>query len=296
MLCTIKGKKMSKFLYADLAVNLSKKIKGRLDDISVDYNFDFGDEFEIAICEILRSFLPNKFGICRGFVVNKEGNKAGDDIIIYDQERFPTLKQLSNDDLSRKENIPIEAVYCYIEAKYTLDISNSSESNLQKAIKQVRDVKELVNQRSKYELDKNDPYHISHISKNKVSLPDGIPPFRNPIFALIISRYVSYGNKKLEDNVEISKLLKKFIKDSNINSNYPEGIVAGDNHYITTSIKRVLNHPTNFIIPNDQNQYLEIYKEELALSMGFIHLYSAVDWIRLDKMPWDEIFNNLKNN
>lgn len=32
------------------------------------------------------------------------------------------------------------------------------------------------------------------------------------------------------------------------------------------------------------------------MALGFIHMYSAIDWIRLDKMPWDEIFNNLKNN
>ena len=56
---------------------------------------------------MLRIFLPSKYGVCRGFVVNRHGDKAGDDIIIYDQEKFPTLRLLPKDDFSLKEEIPI---------------------------------------------------------------------------------------------------------------------------------------------------------------------------------------------
>ena len=133
-------------MYDDFVINLSTKIQNRLSEISVGYNFDYGDEFEIAICELLRNFLPNKYGVCLGFVVDKRGTKYGDDIIIYDQDRFPTLRQLTKEDFSQKQIIPIEAVYCYIEAKYTLDISISQNTNLRKAIEQVMQKPRLAKQ------------------------------------------------------------------------------------------------------------------------------------------------------
>lgn len=285
---------MSKYLYDNFIVNLAVKIRNRLDEISVDYNFDYGDEFEIAICELLRSFLPNKYGICRGFVVNKSGKKAGDDIIIYDQERFPTLKQISKEDWARKENIPIEAVYCYIEAKYSLDAGNSNDSNFQKAIQQVKDVKELVLQRGKYELNKYDTYHSVSEPKN---FPYGISPYRNPVFTMIISRFVTKDKKYLNDRDEISGLINAFIKETRVGVHSPEGIVVGKSHYISTSVNHIIqNNPSRFVIPNAINQYMMIEKEDLSLAIGFVHLYAAIDWIRLDKMPWEEIFNDVKNN
>lgn len=284
---------MSRYLYDNFIINLSVKIRNRLSEISADYNFDYGDEFEIAICRLLRDFLPNKYGICRGFVVDQSGKKAGDDIIIYDQERFPTLKQISKDDWSRKENIPIEAVYSYIEAKYTLDISNSDDTNFQKAFNQVKEVKGLVLQRTKFELTKNDPYHYAEPPK---SIPLGIPPYRNPVFTMIMSRYVSNDKKRLEDTIEISSLINDLMARTKVVESSPESIVVGSSHYVTTSIRRFQTHPTRFVIPNDVNQYMMICKDDLALAIGFVHLFSAIDWIRLDKMPWEDIFNNVKNN
>ena len=204
---------MRPYLYDNFIVDLSLKIQNRLSEISVEYNFDYGDEFEIAICQLLRSFLSIKYGVCRGFVVNKQGVKAGDDIIIYDQQRFPTLKQLSKEDWSRKENIPIEAVYCYIEAKYTLDVSGAEKTNFEKAITQVQNVKKLVQQRSKFGLTKHDPYHVEKPEQN---IPQGIYPSRNPVFTMILSRFVSHGKDRLENNEQTSRLINEFIKKSNI--------------------------------------------------------------------------------
>lgn len=131
-------------LYKNYLKLLSNKFLRKLEDISGVYGFDYGVEFEIAVCEILRSFLPSKYGVCRGFVVNENGNVAGDDIIIYDQERFPTLRLTDQKDIARKEQIPIEAVYAYIEAKHTLILGDKeSNSSLNHALEQVRKVKEL---------------------------------------------------------------------------------------------------------------------------------------------------------
>ncbi|MCY7977718.1 hypothetical protein P8843_13890 [Bacillus inaquosorum] len=105
---------MSKHLYSNYIVTLAYQFQRIIDDIMVDYGFDYGDEFEVVICKALRKTLPNNYGICRGHVVSADSRKEGDDIIIFDQERFPTLRNNKKEDYSRKENIPIEAVYAYI--------------------------------------------------------------------------------------------------------------------------------------------------------------------------------------
>ena len=114
-----------------------------------DSSSSYGGEFEIAICQILREFLPNKYGICRGFVVSSDGEIAGDDIIIFDQERFPTLKLKGVGQYARKEQIPIEAVYAYIEAKHSINLLQKDNNSIFKAIKQVESVKRLCNKREK---------------------------------------------------------------------------------------------------------------------------------------------------
>ena len=90
----------------------------------IGYSFDYGPEFEIAVCEVLRIALPDRFGVARGYVVSADGSFAGDDIIIYEKARFPTLGLRGKDSYLKKEYIPAEAVYCYIEAKHTLHIES----------------------------------------------------------------------------------------------------------------------------------------------------------------------------
>ena len=111
---------MEEYKYNDIIVNISRRFESELEYMSSIYNFDLGDEFEIAVCHVLRKILPIKYGICRGFVVDKSKNIAGDDIIIYDRMNFPNLRFLGQeDDYARKNQIPVEAVYAYIEAKHT---------------------------------------------------------------------------------------------------------------------------------------------------------------------------------
>ena len=89
-------------------------------EISAEYNFDNGPEFEIALCKALRVVLPSRFGVCRGFVTTAGGDAVGDDIIIFHRERFGTLRLLEQDTFAQKEKIPLETVCAYIEAKHTL--------------------------------------------------------------------------------------------------------------------------------------------------------------------------------
>src|SRR5690606_9041015 len=133
---------MEKYLYDGLIVRLAEKFTRRIEEIESDFNFELGDEFEFAICDILQNMLPDKFGVARGFVVNKNGEKKGDDIIIYDRNRFPTLRFHDKNQFHRLENIPIEAVYAYIEAKHSIEYNSSDKKNtFFKAFKQSSEAK-----------------------------------------------------------------------------------------------------------------------------------------------------------
>src|SRR6266851_5063767 len=128
---------MSQLLYDGYLQNLNKRFEEALSEIEAHHNFEYGDEFEIALCKVFRRALPQMYGICRGYVVDADGMVAGDDIIIYDRARFPTLRALGDEDYARLEKIPIEAVYAYIEAKHTLELEGESRSSLTKAVDQL---------------------------------------------------------------------------------------------------------------------------------------------------------------
>lgn len=279
--------------YNDYLKTLSEKFARRLEDISVDFNFDYGDEFEIAICEILRDFLPSKYGIVRGFVVSKLGLIKGDDIIIYDQEKFPTLKLNKKDDYSRKENIPIEAVYAYIEAKHNL-----TEETLEKAIKQVSEVKELCSQREKVGREQYDPYFPFEAKQSNYSV--NYPEFRNPIFTMILSRYATDKNSNRDDSNIREMLHKKMENFQKAEDKFlPELIIAGENVYSHSGFidNNTLDISATIFLLNDKSfLYFTKCSNNLGYGIALANLFAALDWIRLGKMPWIDILNDGLNH
>lgn len=279
-----------KYFYDNYALDLSKKFLSRLEDIKADYNFDLGDEFEIAICEILRNFLPTKYGICRGFVVDINGKKQGDDIIIYDQLNFPTLNTNTKSDFSRKENIPIEAVYAYIEAKHTL-----TKASLEKSIYQISQVKALCQTRTKTDLYMTDPLVGKYIDRGNVV--ESLPKYRNPILTIIMSRYCSNINdKKAENNEEIEEFLKLGIQKLPNDNTAPELIIAGKNNLIAVGYKKDnISVPTLFYPDNElQVGYQNIIRTDLCFGIFLSHLMASLNYIKLGSMPWIEILNQAK--
>ena len=63
-------------LYDNYIKQLADRFSTELNSIRAGYNFDLGDEFEIAVCRVLRIILPSQFGIFRGFVVAQDGKRA----------------------------------------------------------------------------------------------------------------------------------------------------------------------------------------------------------------------------
>ena len=95
-------------MYGDWLSSVTRQFQDAFGRIEAEYNFDLGPEFEIAICNVLRGLLPRRYGVCRGFVVAKDGTTAGDDIIVFEADRYPVLRSLG-EDLSRKQKVPADS-------------------------------------------------------------------------------------------------------------------------------------------------------------------------------------------
>ena len=179
------------YWYSDYVKTLSDRFQSNLNTIEAEHGFDYGPEFEVAICKTLRSALPDRYGIARGFVVNAQSVKAGDDIVIFERSRFPTLRLHDRDDYSRKEYIPIEAAYCYIEAKHTLNLAGSDGQSLNKALDQVKKVKQVCSEREEIPSSQIHPYMSLSGAGVDVSPPADIPQIKTR-YSLLSSpvRYV----------------------------------------------------------------------------------------------------------
>ncbi len=279
---------MQEYLYNNYVQKLSQRFKSQLESIEAGFNFDYGPEFEVALCRILGSTLPQKFGICRGFVVDSKGQLAGDDIIIFAQDRFFTLRQGAGLDLAVKEQIPIEAAYAYIEAKHTLVLEGEGGSSLHKAFEQVKKVKNICTQRAPVDLIGYDPYVQNFPLRVEPSIEYKT---RNHMFGGIFARHVRRNESSpiLNDPSEIDKLIKGVIERHNFEKDFsPDLIVAGDSNVVVPAIKN-----------SDQIVYAQFMSREKiygtrtvegrAYGIGLLCLSFALDWIRLGKMPWDEL-------
>ena len=90
-----------------------------------------GSENEQAISEVIREFLPVKFGVeVNAIVIDKNGNASKQcDIVIYDAERFPKYF---------RKVFPVELVYSVIEVKTSI---SKTEADL--AIENLKSVSNL---------------------------------------------------------------------------------------------------------------------------------------------------------
>lgn len=278
--------------YQKLIENISDAIEEQLKQISTRYNFDYGDEFEIALCELLIKILPEKYGVCRGFAVTKDDDFAGDDIIIYDKYRFPTVRLFEKDRLDKKYEVPIESVYAYIEAKHSLILLDENHGqSLYKAYDQVNKVKGL--QRDSRTLLSIDPY--SDLSHGFTAERKNWPEISNPLYGAIIARNVKdKPTGKILDSGEIQRLFKQVVipKDSLD----PDLIVFGkeDLMFPAISTSDSISFESPFFV-KDVSSYIHKKTENSALAIGITMLLYALDTIKLGKMPYNKIIINELN-
>ena len=287
-------------MYDGFLETISKEIEAEFNRIWGEYNFEYGVEYEIALCELLRKLLPRKYGICRGYVVTQTGEKEGDDIIIYDRVRFPVLRVL-DESFVRKQKIPVEAVYAYIEAKHTIHLEGDENDgqSLEKACSQVAKVKALP--RADRPLETITP-HIK--VDGKVDWTNG-PDKANPFFGAIFSRRVKLKKGKDEKYIDDPSQLQLALegKIPGVKTSSPDLLVVGSRVVILPTFER-----------NDEKQSLRIngflkegkkegkkqgVKTDLyvvktqpechALAVGICQLLWSLDMIRLGTIRWEEV-------
>ncbi|KGO91144.1 DUF6602 domain-containing protein [Flavobacterium subsaxonicum] len=270
------------YMYNDFLKNISQKFLNNFNEISTIYNFDFGDEFEIALCKSLRVALPNYYGICRGSIFTVDGNSVGDDIIIYDQFHFPTLRLLEDNTFAQKQQIPFEAVFAYIEAKNTLIIEGSGGNTIEKAWSQCQNVKKLYRQDVKYS-----KYSVNGIPFLKPK--PHWPTKGNPIYTAIFSRGVRRKSNEqiLETNIGTNELL---IKISSLEqSMQPDLIIADYSSLIIPAIGTQIESP---FFMEDKSFYSPQTTDGFAYGLGLSFMFYAFDNIKLGKIGWPKIISN----
>jgi len=278
-----------KFLYSGYIEKIAQGFDQALERIEIEHNFEYGPEFEVALCKVFRRVLPQQFGICRGYVVNETGEKAGDDIIIFDKMRFPTIRSQESDDYSTKEQVPIEAAFAYIEAKHTLDLDGNGPSSLKHASDQAMNVKELCSKRPPVSLQTMGDGFV--LSSNVVSDP-GWPNTRNPMLAGVIARRIRMNSEILEDHIEAHDILADVQLTSNQHA--PDLFVAGRSNLIVPTIRDISTgeHVISGFYIHGESGFVRYKAPNLALAVGLCCLLWAIDWIQLQRMPWQRIIAN----
>jgi hypothetical protein len=275
--------------YSSYVENLERAFQSRFKEMSARYNFDLGDEFEIALCHILREVFPAKYGIARGFVVARNGSSSGDDIVIYDAIRFPTLRLFPQESYEIKQEIPVEAVYAYIEAKHTMHIAAdmNDRQSLIKASAQVASVK-AIPRRPRTPEDIY-PYLRANVSFGSRS---DWPPQINPVFGAVIARQIRM--EKDEPLLGPEEGTRALV-GAHIGSRraLPDMIIAGENHIILPCVEGsegpIIHAP--FYVEGTTSSVQVMPTKSRAFATGICFLFYALDTIRLGRMPWEEMIN-----
>ena len=263
--------------YDNYLQTVAERFESHLSAIAAVHNFDYGPEFEIALCKTLRLALPAKYGVCRGYLVDIDGNKEGDDIIIYDHDRFPSLRMLGDEGFANRERIPIEAAYAYIEAKHRLTF-DGDEPTYPKALDQVAKAKALVSNRPTVsDEDVFDPYVT--MTGLQTEERAGRPSIWNPFFTAIISRHVGRDAQKNLLHQAYSETLP------------PDLIIAGENivglPVVEDKTQNVHKLVWPFMVAASRLRIQPC--PGLAFAFGFCALMYALDTIRLGRMPWTDL-------
>lgn len=268
--------------YNDYIKKLSTRFLARLDEIDPQFNFDIGNEFEIHLGGLLQELLPNKYGICRGFVTPLDGQAKGDDIIIYDHQSYPNLKPNSASKFTIKENIPVDSVYAYLEAKNTIEIKKDSVGTYWgKAIKQTQDVKNI------YREPRNSNEIIDGVTLGEnltIPLRKSFPEICNPMYTAIICRGIRENGKIITDHQEIKR---KLIGLKYPNDNPPDLIIIGNDLAIFPSLiepeKQTLESP--FFIKG-RHSLVTVIMPEMAFGFGMAMIQWALQNIKLKDINW----------
>ncbi len=282
-------------MYDDYLQDISRAFSAAISAIKVSHNFDYGDEFEDTLCTILRNCLPQKFGVCRGFVVAPDGSEAGDDIIIYEQLVYPSLRPEKKESLAIKQRIPIEAVYAYIEAKscIVLGVPESDKRGLPHAIWQAAKVARLVDSRPRVPLEQITA--TTTIAPHLLARQHNCLPFRNPMLTTVIARTVR--------GTPNGPLLNSAQEVEDAMSEHQPGLATGVDfvslgpHFSFVPLRREGERGSVYIdpfarFPPDDYFFAAVHSPDRAFGLFFATLMEALQKIELGAFPWRDIISN----
>lgn len=275
-------------LYDGYLKAVADKFDKHFSDIAAYHNFELGNEFEVALCQVLRRILPDRFGVCRGFIVTRDGKRAGDDIIIFNREHFGTLRLLDQNDFSRLEAIPVETVCAYIEAKHTVSLEGDGGQSLNKALSQVAAVKALPRRKISY--NEISPGMGLHPDDYQIRVPKGWPDDRNPMFTCVWSRQVRLKEKDniLDDPQAISNALSQLHPQSNPTL-CPDLIALGPKTIVLPLFQDAggRGYVSPFFIPTNSTYTVQV--TDVGFAIGICSILYALERIQTDSLSWQQL-------
>ncbi len=246
---------------------------------------ELGPEFEEAICEVLEGFLPARAGVCCGWVVDCHGERRGDDIIVYDASRFPTLRGLRGKKKRVKERVPAEAVLAYLEVKHTLYVKQRTPKknkgqSLATACRQVEAVKRL--RRAPVPLEMITPRYA--LPKDTIKQRPGFPEIRNPWYAAVWAFNLQVDKDMEHDAAEAVKRCLAAIRGAGTEDSHLPDVIAAGSVMMSPAVvasegcelRPFITPETNFVFTNGVK----------ALGAAMLHLTWAIDDILLGEIPW----------
>jgi hypothetical protein len=241
--------------------------------------------------------LPNKYGICRGHIVTIDDLSAGDDIIIFDQVKYPTLRLLNDNSFQKKQYVPIEAVYAYVEAKHTIILEGSGPNSLEKAWKQSIAPKNLKRQEVKLGFSNKLEFNekASTIKFNFQRLV-GWPQFYNPMYTAIISQGLRIKQnqeiKKISNNNDLLEIFEKVKEYTTIYGNSPDLLIIDNDCGFTPTIslpnQKLPVYESPFHI-NGMSMLAPYRKEGIGFGIGIANLLFALENITLGSIEWKDV-------
>lgn len=112
------------------------QLRGEVDFVNEVFTHEGlkGEGNETAIRDLITKFIPRRYGVGSGIVIDRDGNTSKQsDIVIYDNHNYPEVFSMTSTHL-----YPIDFVYATIEVKTTLNSSKARQ-----AIENIKSVRSL---------------------------------------------------------------------------------------------------------------------------------------------------------
>lgn len=105
---------------------ITQQLRSEVDSINTLFHHQGmkGEGNETALRDLITQFIPKRYGIGTGIVIDRFGNQSRQcDIVIYDTFQYPSLLSFTSVHL-----FPVDIVYATIEVKTTLDSGSAQEA------------------------------------------------------------------------------------------------------------------------------------------------------------------------